>query len=281
MRSIILIGIIFFNGIECFSQPQLLNDTTLYFNERWEMVCCKDSAVFYRIGKYNHGFYDGEVSDYWMDGSLQMTGSYLGNVRTGDFNWYYKNGKKAAFAIYYNDESDFVKGWDDKGNIICKNGNGVFTWYHSHNNTVSSTGAYKYGKRDGLWKYYNTEGRIIEEDNYKDGRFYVINCWDDDGLDRIVSDGNGKYERHFKNGKLKVSGEYKDGVREGEWIWYYWNGEVENKCFYNNGVREGESIRYYSNGEVSFKGFYKNGVLRGKAYWYYNDGRLLNERSYD
>jgi antitoxin component YwqK of YwqJK toxin-antitoxin module len=276
-------------------------DTISYFNENWERVCCKDSAAFYRIGKYDHGIYDGPIKDYWMDGTLQMTGNYSNYLEDGIFTYFYKNGNKCAIVNMSNGEK-LLKGWDQKGNKICKNGNGEFIWYHFSNNSIHFRGSYKNGRHDGLWEEFNLEGKKIEEFDYHKG--ILLNSWDENGINPLVVEGNGKYVRHYRNGNIKSSGELVNGLVEGECISYYWNGAISEKCYFTKGIITGvhsyyydnsqlrkeiinkdggaEVRWYYLNGMISCSGFYStSGKEIGEWIWYDKNGAVVGSVNYD
>jgi len=59
----------------------------------------------------------------------------------------------------------------------------------------------------------------------------------------------GKCITTFPNGKLGMGGYIKDGLRDGEWIWFYENGNKKRYCVYKNGLKHGPSIFYYKNGQ--------------------------------
>ena len=59
----------------------------------------------------------------------------------------------------------------------------------------------------------------------------------------------GKCVTTYPSGKLGMGGFIKDGLRDGEWIWFYENGNKKRYCMYKNGVKDGASIFYYKNGQ--------------------------------
>jgi antitoxin component YwqK of YwqJK toxin-antitoxin module len=256
-------------------------DTTIYFNEKWEMVCCKDSASFYRIGIYDHGIYDGPVSDYFITGQLQMKGEYSSWMKNGVFTWYYKNGKKMCTGIFQNGDFTMMNGWDSHGNKVVVNGDGNFTWYLGFNMHPSDIGAYKGGKKNGIWQNYSFDGaKIIEEVSYDKGIPLMIDAWDDQGKQKIVSQGNGKYIRYFKNGKIKCIGNFSEGKGEGEWVRYFENGNVESKMNFKNGNLTGTSTYYYDHGLKKKEMNFLDGTLHGSITWWYTNGNIYRSGFY-
>lgn len=72
------------------SFPQDFN--TVFFNSEWEMTSQK-SAVFFRKSGFNDSFltYDGKITDYYINGNLEMTGQYQNGLKEGEFIYYDQN----------------------------------------------------------------------------------------------------------------------------------------------------------------------------------------------
>ena len=83
------------------------------------------------------------------------------------------------------------------------------------------------------------------------------------------------------NGKLigGIQGSFKNGKREGAWVWYYSNGQVMSKSFLKNGLAQGTGVTYYRNGQLHNKVNYKNDKKEGDFVWYYEDGTVVKENT--
>ncbi len=68
----------------------------------------------------------------------------------------------------------------------------------------------------------------------------------------------GKCVTTFPSGKLGLGGNVKDGLRDGEWIWFYENGNKKRYCSYKNGIKDGPSIFYYKNGQKKSEIIFSN-----------------------
>lgn len=86
---------------------------------------------------------------------------------------------------------------------------------------------------------------------------------------------------YFKNESLPFSGkfignnieeEYLEGVREGEWKFYYSSGELKTIINYKDGKRDGESIIYGKGGEILQKLKFLDGIEVGENEEYKNYG---------
>ena len=54
-------------------------------------------------------------------------------------------------------------------------------------------------------------------------------------------------------------GELLNGIRQGNWLFYYDSGQLLLKVNYDNGKKNGREITYYENGMILSEGEYKNG----------------------
>lgn len=114
------------------------------------------------------------------------------------------------------------------------------------------------------------------------------------------SQKNGPYEKHYDNGKLKISGQYKNKKRVGEWKEYYENGSVKKVYSYSKGKRNKEGKTFFKEGNLKSetkkigdgkfesRGYFKNGTLfyerispDGLYKEYYNTGELKIESTYE
>jgi antitoxin component YwqK of YwqJK toxin-antitoxin module len=91
----------------------------------------------------------------------------------------------------------------------------------------------------------------------------------------------GYWEDYHDNGKLWYKGSYKDGERDGYWIFYYYfSGDLHSKGNYVNGIKEGEWEYYYEkDGSLCSKGNYVNGYQDG-LWGFYTDNVLVRTTLY-
>jgi len=181
-----------------------------YHDNAW-LLTTKTFSQYYRVGiidtvKYQ---YYGEVKDYYMNGKLQMKGTFKANIKVDTFYFYYPNGQLMTKGSYEGNirygiwtnyyENGRVK---DKvffnGDFICAleyydmNGtpkliNGTGEWEAVYYNdmvmqVINVKGAYKDTLRHGIWNYYTKslipeiEGvsgvtRLECTEEYDNGRF--------------------------------------------------------------------------------------------------------------
>ena len=90
----------------------------------------------------------------------------------------------------------------------------------------------------------------------------------------------GEWVGYYYNGQLESKENFKNGLRDGKSVWYHDNGNLWWKRFYNNDEIEGESVNYYDNGQLQERGTYKNGKREGEWVWYQHNGELREKETY-
>ena len=73
----------------------------------------------------------------------------------------------------------------------------------------------------------------------------------------------GKYQGSFRNGK-----------KDGPWVFYYDNEQLWFKGTYKDGIWDGKWVRYHENGQLHFKGTYKDGKSEGPWEYFNKDGTV-------
>ena len=84
----------------------------------------------------------------------------------------------------------------------------------------------------------------------------------------------GQIVEYFNNGKVKGTGEFKDGLVHGLRTVYYENGNKSLERNYQNGIENGASIEYYPSGQVKQEANFKNGKQDGIFKVYYQSGQV-------
>lgn len=86
---------------------------------------------------------------------------------------------------------------------------------------------------------------------------------------------------YYSDGKLKIEGTFKNGLRDGKWTSYYDNGNIWTVNNYLEDANHGEYFMYNQDGSLKLQGFYEHGEETGV--WIINDesGNLIEERSFN
>jgi len=84
----------------------------------------------------------------------------------------------------------------------------------------------------------------------------------------------------YANGQIEMTGGYRDGERNGNWIYYYENGNVWSEGSYKNGKNDGKRLTYYENGRLRYEAWYKENERTGLWKFYDQAGNLIKEVDY-
>lgn len=158
--------------------PVIGQIVTEFFNAEWQRCEAKD-ALYYRRIKYKApNIPNGEVKDYYIDGTLQsiFTPIYINYADSekdffeGKFISYYKNGNKEKEHDYYNSQVD--------GKAILYFENGQVQAILDYANGVEHGEHYWYYKTGKLQRYYLydkgelVDGKYVELD--ENGSGYIV-----------------------------------------------------------------------------------------------------------
>lgn len=86
---------------------------------------------------------------------------------------------------------------------------------------------------------------------------------------------------YYPQGQKRIEGEYADGLREGQWMYWYDNGNIWSQAHYKAGIRHGRSTVWFENGQKYFEGRYRHGERVGRWRFWDDDGTLVKEVNYD
>jgi len=99
--------------------------------------------------------------------------------------------------------------------------------------------------------YYNSKWEITSK---KDATYYRISGFNPDQMnfDSTVVD-------HYINNNVEMIGQYHNGIKEGDFIYFYPDQTVRLRTSYVNNKRSGKWVEYYQNGQVFKEVEYDNG----------------------
>lgn len=135
--------------------------------------------------------------------------------------------------------------------------------------------------RNGVTKIYTPEGYLYLEISYKNGlkdgmtKCYFENTKIVDWKQNYTKNKlNGISRSYFKNGNLRVTETFVNGVKEGIEGTYNQEGFLEYSEMFKNNAKNGKSIKFYPNGQIEKEAYFKNGKQDGETKWYYDTGEL-------
>ena len=242
------------------------------------------------------GIYDednGKKIDYYYGDVVKAEYTLLNGKINGQLKVYHYNGKIKKIGSYTNGiENGIFKEYDDKGNLEAEysmsNGelNGSLKVYYP-NGKLKKSGNYLKGKEHGNFVEYDDEGNKEAEyvmangmkngvlKIYEDGRIDVSTTYKDD-----VRNGQRiEYYYNYETGKLKLKqiGDYLNDEKNGTWKLFYVEDNNTERLLtfenYSRGIKNGSFQE--AKGDSLIIGHYRNDKLSGEYKVYFDFTRML------
>ena len=170
-------------------------------------------------GTFDHGKETG-IFTFYDDTKIHTV------VATRDFT----KGNNSAYTIFYDPKKNVVS----EGNIVNKQYEGEWKYYHQASKTVMTRESYKNGKLDGKRTTYYPDGSTAEESNYTNGIL------------------DGAYKKYTLKGTMLEEVTYKKGQLDGIAIYRNPDGNIVSKGPYVDGLKKGY-WEFYSGGKLTKK----------------------------
>lgn len=217
-----------------------------------------------------------EFATFHDNGRLKEKGKTKNGKRDGEWNFYNKNGDVIRVVNY------------DYGNEISSNipqKVEEFFEYHS-NGRIKTRGNTLDGKKDGVFTYYNPKGKIIKSVLFSNG--VLIKDDDSSAANQIKKLKEGDHIAYHKNGRIKETGRYANGKKEGEWRTYDKKGVVKFVTIFENGNLIFEQspnsvepfVSYHANGRIKEQGMKRGGERDGEWVLFSDRGKLLRKTNF-
>ncbi|MEZ4999861.1 MAG: hypothetical protein R2727_04070 [Bacteroidales bacterium] len=249
-------------------------------------------------GNIKDGKPDGYWKSYWVTGIIKSEGRrrnfmldsvWVFYTQTGDTleKIDYLYGKKSGYYLKY--KRDNLRGLYVWSRELYANDRREGTAYQYYpDGSVNITIPYNDGKKDGLSKEYDREGRLITLYEYNDD-FLIsrqrINRTDKDGLKQ------GDWKEFYPDGKIKRELYYKNDLLHGYYREFNQAGIPVVTMLYDNGVIVEENVdddpeieiinRYDENGNLVYSGPYRGDVPVGIHREYNQQGAVSNSYIYN
>ncbi|MBC7384258.1 MAG: hypothetical protein H7296_14925 [Bacteroidia bacterium] len=192
-------------------------------------------------GNYINGNLDGEILDYYSDGTIASKDQFLNNKRNGAGIAYYIMGNTRYQYIY---ENNLLKG--------------AFTENYP-NNKLAEISTFEAGKHIGNYKLFYIDGQLKKEFNYTAG---------------IIE---GPYKTYWRNGTVESEGNAVKGSVSGKWKYYYSDSSIKELSTYDeSGKVNGEEESFDHSGKKFKQASYLKGDLK-KVQYYNPDGKVFYE----
>lgn len=194
---------------------------TIYYDKNWKEIENKNYK-FYRVAFQYEGIV--QVTDYYKFGKIQMTGTYKTfNFKdpTGQFFYYKKNGYFDQQTIYEPFKyPDLLSPIHDYLNLISP-------LPDSFSIQIS------YRKRGSIWGI----GYVSDSCSCRSRMLYMSNkgnLWFQ--MSYLNNKSDGRFIKYYSN-KIGITGQFKTGKKNGEWVFYNQDGTVQRKENYLNGEK--------------------------------------------
>lgn len=217
-------------------------------------------------GCYYEGNLEGEWVIYFPDGSISEELYYISNEING-WNYEYAPGKKLHKA-YFQDMGTVVKllQYDTLGDILksvdFQNGNGVSNTIDSKGNTTF-TSEVACGIFVSDMKYHYAPNKISSITPIKNSEY------------------NGEYKFYDPEGNVRVTGQYNNNLRVGNWKRFYRKNHIKSESNYVLGSGQGPSSYYYFNGKKSSTCVLYEGNRQGPCVYFDQLGNPQLVKFYD
>ncbi|NJB37820.1 toxin-antitoxin system YwqK family antitoxin [Croceivirga sp. JEA036] len=207
---------------------------------------------------YSNGLKEGKHTKYNPNGTLYYEYSYVGGKRIGPFKNQLEGYRGELYALeegtYGQDEKlhgTYIRYVQDKDEVISKDKN-------SASKKIIQKGAYKEGKKVGVWESFSLNGALLERKEYTENtnqkNFKKVYYADKITLKTLVEEDNAANIRikkdYHDNGQLKMYRRYKNDKLEGLFTEYYKNGIIETEGEYWSDKRAGTWITYTKEGKI-------------------------------
>lgn len=213
--------------------------------------------------KDRNGKKTGKWIEFYDNGEISLEGYYRDGMRNGYFREYDRRGVMVSTTKWRDDK--VVEDAEELVNLDIRK-------EYYNNAKVKSVGSFKDGMPEGVTRFYDQEGEISTSKIYSKGVLLGEGIVDEGGIRQ------GTWKEFYADGSLRAEGDYKDGQKIGEWIFYFQSGKVAQKGKYIAGERpHGDWVWYYENGSVRREETFYRGIEDGKLVEYSDSGSVLTQ----
>lgn len=221
---------------------------------------------------------------------------YKSNPKVMYYKGTFKNGVPIGVFEFYDDKGMLKSTVDHIQDTTVNN---VVNFY-ADGKTINSRGKYvgkKVGKiwerqKQGLWEFFDAEGRLIRFENYKDNllngesKVFYANGQVSHEMSYLNDKLNGPFTEYTVEGKISKKGNYKNGIYDGSIVVNYDSGKKKEEGKFVNGMREGSWNFYLETGLPELTIWFKADKIEKKHYangtfqTFYDSGIPQSEYSY-
>ena len=295
------------------------NDTILISEENFYNDLKNGVSIFnYPDGKtqekinYENNYKQGKTYEYSEDGHIitiityendfivnqeQINRKDLRGLKTGTWKLFYDNGFVKLEGKYMNDKLEgFFREFSSDGKLLntYKYTDGELVENALEQTDIKVEKEYYPGAKiksemtlvngipNGVYRKYSIAGDITDAAIYRNGNIIGKGIVDKQG--KMQNKWTEFYLLPFKKGGdtelKKAEGNYENGTKKDEWVYYHENGNIEQKGFYINGRPHGIWKWYYESGNLLREEEFENGKENGFLLEYSDSGKIITKGSY-
>jgi|GEM_PF-5760864 len=194
-----------------------------------------------------HGMADGPMVLFYDNGKDTLEyGNQVYGLKNGIWRSFYKGGQLKAIEVYDGKDYEVWEKYDENNNLT--ENTELYTaqklkikYYYSASKINSKYVNHIGTKMADTYQYY-PNGHLHRATVYQSETIKMDTGWFDNGVvEFIVQRRNGdtafgRAPVWFANGQLRFDGVMKNGVRDGDWIYYNLDGSIASKPHFENGV---------------------------------------------
>lgn len=265
-------------------------------------------------GSFKNDMQHGDWSYWHPTGELSYHAHYAEDKKTGEWSYFYKNGKKFKKGTFENDlKNGTWRTWYEDETLLMEgdylNGKEEGEWNNYwETGDLKNKASFKLGELNGEWNSYYPNGKLKLNGKYADNmkvgewtaffdngrakdmmtyKLFKKKSKVDYGFmkNRVVMES--KLHGHSvsyssKDFKMTEEGDYKEGLKDGEWIAYYPGGRNPAVVSqYKSGELHGKMQQFTRRGKIMSEIDYKDGLKHGKFKIYDKKGDVISERTFE
>ena len=228
---------------EIYEDQIIIKEDGLAYNKESDSLFSGDVLDKYGelLGVYKRGLKDGEWFEVDIQKGTQKKAKYIKGTPDGEQVTYLFPGpreknKRLEYIKY--EDGKIVGTWttwskDNEGRLITRgeitfeDGSGRWKERDPNTRALIRAGNYENWEKSGLWKSWDSQGVIVSEGEYSEGKKFDTWIWYEDGKDTGWKESyisgllNGAFYNLSPHSPNRGKGTYSEGVKTGDWKEYF------------------------------------------------------------
>ena len=253
---------------------------TTYWNNPQKTI--RSVGAYSSSGVSSVGEKSGEWVYYNPYGKIVEISHYFLGKKYGKYKSFYPSGKVQFDGYFFLDfpDSTFSAFYED-GTLAEKGKYAILPTINEKLDTIdliellNKISVFK-SIKTGEWNYYYEDGKPFETTYFKenDTTEYILSYFSETNK-QVIKEGEGVFETFYSSGKPKKKINYKNGIPNGEYMYWNPNGNIRIKGAYTNGQKDGLWTEYFITGQQIYQIInYTNGLKNGEFKEYLINGNL-------